>query len=322
MKCDYYKNKTVLVAGGSGLFGQSVTTQLLDRGAFVIATQYKSRKIITQHQNLTVINLDLTDLEKVNEILKNVDVLFLCAAKVGGAKSINETADELIAYNLPLHFNLMHLAFKNKIDRVGFISSSYVYPDTGFPNIENEGFIGDPWKPLNYGLGWIKRYLETVCKFFHSYGHTKFAIIRPTSIYGPNDDFDFETCHAIPALIRKVAERMSPFEVWGNGMDVRCHTHVDDVANGLLEVTDRYAVSEALNICSPDAVTIKTVIETLFNIENFYPNVIFNSSKPSTIPYKVSSPKLAKELIGWNSKISLHDGLKQTLDWYIKNKQI
>lgn len=316
MTQDFYKNKTVFVAGGAGLIGQSSINQLLEKGAFVIATQYKKRKITKTHPNLTVVDLDLSDETGVKSFLKDSDILLLCGAKVGGAKSIINKSVESVVYNLPLHFNLMRWAVECNVDRVGFISSSYVYPDTGKPNIEPEGFIGDPWKPLNYGLGWMKRYLETVCKFFHMNSKTRFAIIRPTSIYGPHDNFDFETCHAIPALVRRFSERISPMEVWGNGKDIRCHTYVDDVANGFLEVVDKYAVGEALNICNEEESTITKVVETLSEIENFYPGVKYHLDKPSVIPYKSSSSKLAKELIGWKAKVSLKDGLKKTLDWY------
>ena len=320
MRQDYYKNKVVFVAGGAGLFGQSVTNQLLERGAHVVATQYQKRKITKVHSNLTVVDLNLRDEEKVTGLLKDCDVLFLCAARVGGAKTIINNAVDLVAYNLSLHFDLMRWAHKLKLDRVGFVSSSYVYPDTGKPNLESEGFTGDPWKPINYGLGWIKRYLETVCKFLHTSGTTRYAIIRPCSIYGPYDNFDFETCHAIPALVRKTVERMNPFEVWGNGQDIRCHTYVDDVANGFLEVVDKYAVAEPLNICTSEETTIENVVKTLQDIENFYPQVVFNSNQPSVIPYKVSSPQLAKELIGWSARVTLKDGLRKTIDWYKTNE--
>lgn len=320
MRQDYYKDKNIFVAGGAGLIGQSITKQLLERGAHVLATQYIKRKITTEHPNLSVIELDLRDIESVNKSMKDMDVLFLCGSKVGGAKAILYSAVDLVFYNLTLQFNLMHLAFKHKLDKVGFISSSYIYPDTGKPNIESEGFVGDPWKPTNYGLGWLVRYLETVCKFLHSSGNTKYAIIRPTSIYGPNGNFDFETCHAIPALIRRFAEKQDPLEIWGNGLDIRCHTYVDDVANGLLEVTDKYSVAEALNICSTEETTIKQVVDTLCKIENVTPIVHFDATKPSMIPYKVSSPKMAKELLGWQHKVSLEEGLTKTIKWYKENR--
>ena len=321
MRQDFYINKNVFVAGGAGLFGQSVTKQLLEHGARVVSTQYKKRKITIQHQNLTLVDLDLRDLIKVSKIMEDMDILFLCGARVGGAKTILNDAVDLVSYNLALHFDLMVLAHKLRLDRVGFVSSSYIYPDTGKPNIESEGFIGDPWKPVNYGLGWYKRYLETVCKFLHTSGTTRYAIIRPCSIYGPYDNFDFDTCHAIPALVRKTAERMDPFEVWGGGQDIRCHTYVDDVANGFLEVVDKYAVAEPLNVCTTEETTIEDVVQVLHELENFHPPVIFNTNKPSVIPYKVSSPRLVKELIGWSAKVSLKDGLKKTLDWYKKNKE-
>ncbi|MBI2118332.1 MAG: NAD-dependent epimerase/dehydratase family protein [Elusimicrobia bacterium] len=317
----YYKGKNVLVAGGSGMTGQSLIRKLINQGASVRATQYKSRKIILTHKNLEVISCDLKNDEEAQSIFKDMDMVFLCAAKVGGAKLIKEDPSSLIIYNLDLHAKLMYLASKMKLEKCAFISSSYVYPDTGKPNVESEGFKDDPWIPLNYGLGWIKRYLETLCKHFHMTSQTKYAIIRPANIFGPYDNFNIDECHVVPALIVKAVDQMNPFEVWGNGEDIRCFTYVDDLVDGLMLTVEKYAVAEALNICPKESHTIKDVIKHILDLLNFNPKIIFNSNKPSLIPYKVSDPGKALEILGWEAKISLREGLKQTIDWYIKNRK-
>lgn len=316
---NFYDKKSVFIAGGAGMAGQSLMRSLLDRGAHVLATEFVNRKIDCVHKNLSVINMDLRDRDATLRAMKEMDVLFIAAAKVGGAKLINNSPLDLISYNLDIQFGLLETAFKARVDRVGFISSSYVYPHTGKPNIESEGFLDDPWKPKNYGLGWIKRYLETVCKFLHMSGTTKFAIIRPASMYGPYDNFDLETCHAVPALVKKMADQTDPMEVWGDGQELRCHTYIDDVVDGLLVVTERYAVADAVNICNKDPVRIIDVVNTLSEITGFKPTINFNTDKPSTIPYKVSCPQRAKEMLGWESKTSLKDGLQKTLNWYLNH---
>ena len=119
----------------------------------------------------------------------------------------------------------------------------------------------------------------------------------------------------------KAVNRMNPFEVWGNGEDVRSFTYVDDLADGLMATVEKYAVAEALNICPRESHTIKEVIRILFNYLEFHPEVFFSTDKPSLIPYKVSDPSRAKELLGWEAKISLEEGLKRTVDWYLKKEQ-
>lgn len=319
---DFYYNKNVFVAGGAGMTGQSLIRQLLDRGAFVVATEYQRRKISLQNNNLRIIFADLRDVDLACNIAKDCDIMFMAAARVGGAKSIVNDPASIVEYNLPLQYGLLNAGMKAKIDRVGFISSSYVYPHTGTPNVESEGFQSDPWKPINYGLGWVKRYLETVCKFFHMNSNTKYAIVRPASMYGPYDSFDLESCHAVPALIRKFVDGNNPVEVWGDGNELRCHTYIDDLVSGLLMTTERYAVAEALNICTSEVCSIKDVVDKLKLICGVDRDVIFNKDKPSTIPYKVSSPLLAKELIGWEYKVSVNDGLKKTVEWYSQSPRV
>lgn len=313
---DYYYGKNVFIAGGAGMTGQSLIRQLLYRGSYVVATEYHRRKIDIVHKNLKVVHADLRDVDNAVSLAKECDVMFMAAANVGGAKSIVGDPASIVEYNLPLQFGLLNAGMKAKVDRVAFISSSYVYPHTGSPNVESEGFQDDPWKPMNYGLGWIKRYLETVCKFFHMNSSTKYAIVRPASMYGPYDSFDLESCHAVPALIRKFSERMNPLEVWGDGSELRCHTYIDDLVDGLLLVTERYAVGEALNVCYNKPCSIRDVVDCLCEITKFKPKITYNTSKPTTIPYKVSSIARIQELLGWQPKISLTDGLQKTLNWY------
>ena len=170
--------------------------------------------------------------------------------------------------------------------------------------------------PLNYGLGWLKRYLETLCKHFHMTSKTKYTIVRPTAIYGPHDKFDLERSHVIPALIIKAVQRMDPFEVWGNGEDIRSFTYVDDFVEGLMLALEKHAIAEPLNICIREASSVKDVVRILLDCLDFGPKVVFNTNKPSVIPYKVSDPSLAKELLHWEAKIGLREGLMRTVEWY------
>lgn len=312
----FYRGKNVLVAGGAGLVGQSLVRKLLEEGASVRATQYRSRKITFGHKNLQVVSCDLRNDDEAREVFKDMEIVFLTAGAVGGAKQIKEDPSSLIMANLELRSRQIHLAARSGVERCGFISSSYVYPHTGKPNVESEGFEGDPWIPVNYGLGWVERYLETLCKHFHMVSKTKYAVIRPTALYGPHDRFELENSHVIPALIMKAVNRQDPFEVWGNGEEVRSFTYVDDLAEGLLLTTEKYAAAEALNICTREPHTVKEVIRILFGSLEFHPQVLFSTTKPSLIPYKVSDPSRAKELIRWEAKVSLEEGLKRTLGWY------
>ena len=303
------------------MIGQSLVRALIDRGAYVRATQYQNRKIAITHKNLEVVRCNLLNDDEAEDVFKDMEIVFLAASKVGGAKLIMEDPSSLLMYNLELHSKLIHRAATMGVERCAFISSSYVYPDTGKPNVESEGFKDDPWIAMNYGLGWVKRYLETLCKHFHMTTKTDYAIVRPTSVYGPHDSFNIEECHVVPALIAKAVDRMDPFEVWGDGEDVRCFTFVDDLVGGLMTMVEKYAVAEALNICPRETNTVKDVVRIILELLDLHPEVVFNSEKPSVIPYKVSDPSRAKELLKWESKTGLEEGLRRTIDWYIKHSK-
>ncbi len=313
----FYKGKNVLVAGGAGLLGQCLIPKLLDQGAYVRATEYKTRRIGLSHKRLEIISCDLMNPEQSRAAFKGMDIVFLTAAKIRGAKGIKEDASSLILYNLNLHARLIALAASAGVERCAFISSSYAYPDTGRPNVENEAFVGDPYIPTNYGIGWLMRYLETLCKHFHRTTKTRYVIIRPTAYYGPHDNFNLGECHVIPAFIVKAVLRMNPFEVWGNGEEVRSFTYIEDLAEGLMLAVEKYAEAEGINICTKESCRVKDVLAAVLDLLDFHPEIRFDSTKPTMIPYRVSDPGKAKEILGWQAKIGSQEGLQRTIDWYL-----
>jgi GDP-L-fucose synthase len=333
---NFWANRPVLVAGGSGLFGQAAIRKLIRLGADIRATEGTHRKIDAEfcHE----IDVRYTDLRWPDQDLYDgIDTVIWCAAKVGGAKSILESPSDLINYNLQMTAENLNRAVKAGVKRVGYVSSSYVYPHTGAPNKEDDLRFGDVPR-IHYGLGWIKRYIETLCKHYQMTSDTRFGIIRPTSIYGPYDNFDPEASHMIPATIRKVAEGQNPLEIWGDGKDVRQFCYVDDVVDGLLAVVENYCVAEPLNICREQTNVVDDVWTALLRITGktfeplpdfstgivrFYPQgvqVTHNIDKPSVIPYKVSDPSRAKELLGFECKTDLETGLRLTYDWYLQHR--
>lgn len=312
----FYKEKNVLVLGGAGLTGQSLIPRLLEQGAHVRATQYRRNRLTLSHKNLEVISCDLRDPERRAAVFKEMDIVFIGAGIVRGARGIQEEPSDILMYNLHLQSKLLHEASKAKVQRCSFISSSYVYPHTGGPNVEAEGFQGDPWIPKNYGMGWYHRYLETLCKHFHRTSSTDYAIIRPTVVYGPHDHFDLQDGHVLPASIVKAVNRMDPYEVWGDGQEVRCFTHVDDFTEGLMRVVEHYAVADPINLCTRETATVEQMLRVILDHLDFHPRMVFRADKPSAIPYKVSDPTKARQILRWEAKVRLEEGLRRTIDWY------
>lgn len=313
----YFEGKRVLILGGAGLWGSALIRALLALGARIRATEFR-RPIDGQYRaHVEVARGDLFDLG--DDLFRDMEIVFHCAAKVGGAKIILSSASEIIQYNVRLAGEMMHRATRNGVKRFSFVSSSYVYPDTIWPNTENEGFKDDP-PAVHFGIGWSNRYMEKLCQHFHRTTETKFAIARPTAYYGPRDEFEPESAHVIPALIRKAVEQQDPFEVWGTGQDKRNFTYVDDLVEGMLMLVEHYAVADAVNITSPETSTVDDVWKILFKILDINPRVVHNASKPSVVPYKCSSPRLAEELFGFKAKTTLEAGLRKTVDWYLSHR--
>lgn len=300
------------------MIGQCAVKKCLDQGAYVRATQFSST-ISIQHPNLEVITCDLRDRSLAESTFKNIDIVLLCAGMVRGAKFIVENPTSFIMYNLDLISRLIYQSTLANVGICGFISSSYVYPDTGAPNVEREGFKGDPGLESNYGNGWYHRYLETLCKHFHRTTDTRFAVVRPTALYGPHDNFSLEEGHVIPGSIVKAVNQMNPYEVWGDGKEIRSFTYVDDFLDGFLLTIEKFAIAEPINICPFETNTVYDAIKLILEALNFSPSLIFNPDKPSAIRYKVSDPSKAQQILGWEAQVNLKEGIHRTVEWYQKN---
>jgi GDP-L-fucose synthase len=165
----------------------------------------------------------------------------------------------------------------------------------------------------------MKRYGELLCRTYASHIRNPMScvVVRPSNVYGPEDKFDFAVSHVTAALIRRVAERQKPLEVWGTGEDVRDLIYIDDFMDGLLAAFRAEGQYLEVNICSGTGVSVKEILAAAIEADGFEDAVVtFDRSKPSTVPVRRLSRKLAKEKLGFEAKVGLKEGLRRTLDWY------
>jgi len=210
-----FKDTRVLVAGGTGFVGVNLIIRLLSLGARVRATIHKKDPVITE-DGIEYIRCDLTRMEDCREAVKDMDYVFLCAASTSGAAVIASTPLVHVTPNIVMNSQMLEAAYFAKVKKFVWLSSNAAYPPSGDrPVKEEELFDGDPYETY-FGVAWMKRYTEILCRMYSEKLKEPMAtvVLRPSNIYGPYDDFDFETSHVMAALIRRVVER--PFRGMGH----------------------------------------------------------------------------------------------------------
>lgn len=323
-----WKNRRVLIAGGRGFIGSNLVERLVNRGAIVTITQ-KDLLIFSEMMKLniykengySVIPVDLLRKNDCEFITKDQDIVFMCAAVTHGAAFMKENPLALVTSNIIMNSQMLDASYKNDVKKFVFISSSSAYPDTKeIPTKEEDMNIGDP-TDCYYPVGWMKRYSEILCKTYAEKikKTMQCIVIRPSNIFGSNDDYNFETSHVTASLIRKVAEHHDPIEIWGDGNDIRDILYINDFIDGMLIATEKLDKYDPINIGYGKAFSVKEILNMLLEIENYNPKIIFNKDKPSMIPIRKIDISKAEKLLNFKPKIDIKDGLKKTIKWYKEN---
>ena len=312
----FYRDKLWLVAGGSGFIGTAITQALLAEGGRVRIPVHR-RAPIVQDPAIETMSADLTCQEDCLRVMDGVDGVFHAAGAVSAA-GVTTGRNPLapITTNLILTTQLFQAAWTAGVDRFMMFSSSTAYPVTAHPVREEELWDG-PTHPSYFGYGWSRRYMERLAEFVAKQSKVKVAIVRPTAVYGPHDNFDPATSHMIPALIRKAVERLNPFEIWGTGDEVRDNLHVEDLARGCLLALEKHAVADPINIGLGQSATVRETAEIILRAAGHTgADLRFDASKPTTIPVRLVDISKARRLLGFAPRYSLEDGLGQTVAWY------
>jgi GDP-L-fucose synthase len=174
-----------------------------------------------------------------------------------------------------------------------------------------------PTYPAYFGYGWMRRYLERISEFVASKSSMQLAIVRPSAVYGRRDNFDPVTSHVIPALIRRAVARENPYVVWGTGDEVRDFLHITDLVRGSLLLLEKHATCDPINIGYGQAVTIKQVIQSILRAAGHESaDLVFDATKPSTIPFRMVDTSKAKRVLGFEPRVTLEEGLADTVRWY------
>ena len=312
----------ILVAGGSGFIGTNLVKRLLPIGAKIRATVYKKPPQISDDR-VEYLKCDLTRKEDCERAVQGIDYVFMCAANTSGAAVMRSTPLVHVTPNLLMNSQLLEAAYYAKVKKFVWPSSNAAYPPTGDrPVKEEELLTGDPHES-QFAVGWMKRYTEVLCRMYSQTLKNPMptVVLRPSNIYGPYDDFDYETSHVTAALIRKVADRQNPLTVWGTGEDIRDLIYVDDFIDALLLAAEKINTYDPINIGFGKGYSIKEILQILLEIEDCSGiHITFDASKPSTIPIRLIDTTKARKLLDFVPKTDLQEGLRKTIEWYRENQ--
>ncbi|MEX2616287.1 MAG: GDP-L-fucose synthase [Alphaproteobacteria bacterium] len=299
----------IFVAGHRGLVGSAIARALVREGCDNLITRTRTE-------------LDLCDRAAVDRFFaeESPEYVFIAAAKVGGIHANNTLPAQFIYENLAIQTNLIDAAWKNGVTKLLFLGSSCIYPKHAPQPIREEYLLTGELEPTNesYAIAKIAG-LKMCAAYRRQYGFNAISLM-PTNIYGPGDNFDLESSHVIPALIRKAHEAKvtgaSEMPVWGTGTPRREFLHVDDLAEASVFCMRHYEDSIALNVGVGEDVTIRELVETICYAVGFHGELVFDTSKPDGTPRKwLDVGRL--HALGWKARIGLRDGLAETYRWYL-----
>ncbi len=317
----FYEGKKVLVTGGTGFIGCHFVQELLKQGAHVRVPVHH-RDLVFADDRIEKVPADLTRSEDCATVCNGIDYLIHAAGAVAAASMTVANPMSAIVTNLVLTARVLEAAMVQGVQRILIFSSgTTAYPLSDHPIREEEMWDAPP-APVYFGYGWMRRYLELLATFAASKSNAGVAICRPTAVYGRHDDFNPATSHVIPALIRRAVEKENPFVVWGTGEELRDFLHVTDLVRGCLLLLEKHSLGDPVNIGYGEATTIKQIVEIILEAAGHRgAEVLFDVTKPTTIPVRMVDTTKAKEILGFERAVSLSEGLTDTVHWYISDKR-
>ncbi|MFO8074392.1 MAG: GDP-L-fucose synthase [Polyangia bacterium] len=308
------RDSKIYIAGNRGLVGSAIQRRL-ERGGF--------RNLVTSDRD----DFDLTDPRATDAFFERErpEHVFLAAAKVGGIKANDLYPADFIRINLQIQTNVIDAAHRFGATKLLFLGSSCIYPKHAPQPIKEEHLLAGPLEPTNDAYALAKIAGIIMCRSYNRQHGTRFVAAMPTNLYGPGDNFDPETSHALPGIIRKlhdakIAGRPS-VELWGSGAPRREFLYVDDLADALLFLMERFEPtyeSVFLNVGVGEDVTIRELAGIIKEVVGFEGEIEWNTEMPDGTPRKLLDVSRLGEL-GWKAETGLEQGIRETYDWFVQS---
>ena len=303
--------KRVWVAGHRGMVGGALLRQLAGENCTVLTVGRDA--------------LDLRDTGAVKAWMKAnaPHAVVLAAAKVGGIVANDSWPADFLYDNLAIENAIIHGAYETNVEKLLFLGSSCIYPKFAPQPITEDALLTGPLEPTNEWYAVAKIAGIKLCQAYRRQHGRNFISAMPTNLYGPGDNFDLQSSHVIPALMRKAHEakaaKASTMTIWGSGTPRREFLHVDDCASALIFLLKNYSGEQHVNVGSGTDITIDELARTIMQAVGFGGSLEHDTSKPDGTPRKLMSNAKLTEM-GWTAKIPLSAGLKSTYEWFLANK--
>jgi len=304
------KSSKIYLAGHDGMVGSAILRKLQKEG----------------HTNIvyrTISELDLTDQKATGEFIEkeNPEYVIIAAAKVGGIMANNTYRAQFIYENLMIQNNIIHNSYLNGVKKLLFLGSSCIYPKLAPQPMKEQHLLTGLLEPTNEPYAIAKIAGIKMCEAYRDQYGCNYISAMPTNLYGPNDNFDLENSHVLPALIRKFHEAktndLPDVEIWGTGSPRREFLYVDDLADALYFLMLNYNEKEFVNIGYGNDVTIKELALLIKDIVDYKGDIIFDTSKPDGTPRKLMDSGKLRNL-GWKPSFTLEQGISKAYEWYLR----
>ncbi|NCN51341.1 MAG: GDP-L-fucose synthase [Candidatus Pacebacteria bacterium] len=310
MNKDFWQNKRVLVTGGNGFLGSHIVE--------ILKTLNPSEIVVPSSKTH-----DLRDKKVCAEVVKNIDIIIHLAANVGGIGYNQEFPGTLFYDNLMMGIHLMEEARLAGVKKFVGIGTICAYPKhTPVPFKEEDLWNGYP-EETNAPYGLAKKMMLVQAQAYRAQYGFNAIFLLPVNLYGPRDNFDPKSSHVIPALIRKFVEAkesgVDEVVVWGTGTPTREFLYVEDAARAIILASENYDKPDPVNIGASFEISIKNLAETIKKVVGFEGKIVFDSSKPDGQPRRKLDVSRAKEEFGFVSEVKFEEGLKKTVEWYLKD---
>ena len=310
----YWKNKQVIVTGGSGFLGSFVVEKLKQRGA---------RNVFIPRSS----EYDLRHPESITHMLQDhrANMIIHLAALAGGIGANRARPAEFFYDNLMMGVPLLHQAWEKNVEKFVAVGSVCSYPKyTPLPFKEENLWDGYP-EETNAPYGLAKKMLLVQSQSYRQqYGYNSIYLM-PVNLFGPRDNFDLETSHVIPALIRKAVEASERGDkemmVWGDGSPTREFLYVEDAADGIVTAAEKYNGDQPVNLGSGFEISIKDLVEMIIKMTGFEGQLVWQTDKPNGQPRRGLDVSRAKDYFGWSAQVPFEEGMRRTIEWYRSNRK-